>query len=406
MTMPLMKNPARLGLASLLALAAIHSAACTATTSDTTDGGGGGGGGDAGACSSEGTGTITVTVNGLPAGVDAKIKVTGVATSDVTATQSLSSAAAGSYTVTAERVASADPIVRALYEPTVSVASFCLVSSATQAVEVTYAPIPSSNKLWSTNANATGDILAFKGADLAASGARTEEVNLTGPGGVSVVFDKDGNMWAIGPTVSDVPLVRFPASQLGTSGAKEPDRKVNPLLTGCSPGLSALAFDASGALWSTITCSDQILRIPPEKLAASGEYTPDAGDFGGGLDKPHQLAFDKDGNLWVSSFGGNIVYKLTPADLTSTTPVKPPSVLITLPVNALPVSLAFDDGGGLWTQLGAGQLGRIAPTQLGTSTDGGAPTMPQTIVSASSYGSGTSLAFFPAAANLPIYSRF
>jgi streptogramin lyase len=253
-------------------------------------------------------------------------------------------------------------------------------------------------------------------------------------------------------------LLRFPAADLGASGTKTPDRKIDPQLSGCSPAHTSLAFDPSGALWTTVLCSDQILRISPETLGTSTEYTPAPEDFATGTHDPRgiafdaagnmwisdatsihlfpaaslapgqphapsfkidakmendaelppdALAFDKDGNLWVTSFGGNVVYKLTPADLAPAGSSKSvvPSVQITISVGALLESLAFDESGGLWLTYSQGKVARVAPEQLGTSTGAGDPTIPTTIVTSADIGYAGGLAFFPAPAALPLYGR-
>jgi|GEM_PF-1113263 len=475
--MPAMKNSSRLAnlsfsSLSLLALAgalSLTALACeeSSGTGGTPIDGGGSDGGDAGACSTDGTGTITVAVTGLPDGVAAKGKLTGPSGSavDVTAAATLADQEAGTYSVTAERVAKPDPIVRTVYEPTVTSSEFCLEGTTTQTVTIAYAEVGSSNKLWGANTNADGQLVAYGGADLAATGSPAAKVKTKGASGQgahagrAVAFDKDGNLWGIGATTADAPLLRFASADLGASGDKTPDRKIKPALATCSPGFTSLAFDPSGALWATSTCSDQILRVSPETLSASTDYTPVADDIVSGIDEPHALAFDKDGNLWVSgkdslhrfaaaalapgqphtsdfalsvkaandaplppgalafdkdgnlwvmSFGGNAIFKLSPADLTPEGATKEvvPSVSIVIPVSALLESMAFDESGGLWLTYAAGQVARLAPDQIGTSSDPGTPTAPATIITSPDIGGLKSLAFYPAPANLPLYSRF
>src|SRR5262245_51024435 len=71
-------KPSRLGLFSMVSvLAALTSSlgavGCTSTSTSTADGGAPTG--DGGACSTSGTGTISVVVTGLPDGVSAKVKL-------------------------------------------------------------------------------------------------------------------------------------------------------------------------------------------------------------------------------------------------------------------------------------------------------------------------------------------
>lgn len=459
---------ARLGVLSSLSLLVVSGAlsiGCTdtATPADGADSGVApvaDGGADAAACATTGTGSLTVTVAGLPDGVTAKVKLTGPsgAPTELTASQTIADAAAGTYEVTAARVANTNAIVRTVYEAKVSAASLCLAGA--QTVTVTYSEVASSNKLWATSQNSPSDLLGFASADLAATGSPAAKVAATSPSGRAIAFDKDGNLWTVGGTIADAPLARFAAADLGASGAKTPDRKIAPALTGCSPALTAIAFAPSGDLWAADLCADRLLRVSPDTLSASKDYTPAAGDIASGtingprgiafdaggnmwvsdatslhlypaaslapgaahvptfkLDMktagaadlpPDALAFDKDGNLWVTSFGGNVIYKLTPIDLAVTGAAKEviPSVQMTVSVGALLEGLAVDESGGLWLTYSQGKVARIAPTQLGASTNAGDPTIPQTITTSADIGSAVAMAFFPAAAGLPIYSSF
>ena len=412
-----------------------------------------GGTGDTGpACPATGTGTVVVNVSGLPAGASAKVVVTGSSgPSNVDATKTISGAGAGTYTVTADKVVVANPIVRTVYTATISSASFCLGSGATQTITVTYAAIPTSNKLWVTNGPSNGTPLGFASASLAATGAPAATVAATSSTGRDVTFDQDGNLWTLGAT--DSTLQRIPASSLGTGGAKTADRTID-LKIACSPPTAGLAFDKNGNLWVSSTCSNKVLRVAAAQLAVSGDVVPAvsvttpksaagiAFDKGGNLwvsdpddahllrfdasslaaststpsltmsiktsnsgdYKPSWLAFDASGNLWGNDFGGNVIFKLTPADQGGgATKTVTPGIEITLNVGALLEGMAFDEGGGLWTAFNAGKFARVAASQLGTSTNAGNPTVPQTIISSADVGYVGNLAFYPAPAALPLY---
>lgn len=468
---PTSSRVAWLSSVSLLALVgALASVACTESSDGspgTDDSGAPDGGAEGATCSNEGAGSIAIVVTGLPDGVDAKITLTTPAGAEVEAAPgaTLADQPAGTYAVTAARAASPDPVVRTLYEASVSESPLCLADGESKTVTVTYAPVPSSHKLWATNSNASGQLLAFAAGSLTETGSPSASVATTGASGQgahagrSIAFDKDGNAWGIGATTVDAPLLRFAAADLGESGAKTPDRKIKPAFGTCLPGLASLAFAPDGALWATATCDKALLRVPSAQLAESGEYTPDANDVVSGLEGPRHLAFDRDGNLWisdetrlrrfaaaalepgqphesdfeievksaddaalppdlvafdaegnlwVSSFGANAIYKLTPANLApegaSRTLV--PSVHLSIPVSALLEGLAFDESGGLWLTYSQGKIARLAPSQLGTSTTPGNPTIPETIVTSAEIGSAGGLAFFPAPAALPLYGRF
>lgn len=452
---------ARASLAALLsALAAV---ACTSESVETPDPTGEETPGPGGDCATTGAGRLVVNVSGLPDGLAASVTLAGPGSPrGVTATTTIEDAAAGSYAVTAERVASVDPIVRALYAPTVSTDTVCVGGAAAQTVNVSYAMIPSSNALWTANANADAQLLGYRSVSLGATGTPAASVAARAGIGRGLAFDKDGNLWTTAATTADATLSRYAASALGSSGDKTPDRTLNPALTGCGPNATALAFDPSGALWVTLLCEDKVLRIAPETLAATADYTPAAGDYttsaldgprgvafdaegnmwvsdatkihrfaaaslaagqphastfaieattqatGGAELPPDVLAFDGDGNLWVTSFGGNVVFKLTPADLVASGTLKTvvPSVQITIGVGALLESAAFDESGGYWFTYSQGKLARLAPSQLGTSSGSGDPTIPATVITSADIGYASGIAFFPAPSALPLHAPF
>ncbi|MGH7285208.1 MAG: hypothetical protein ACRELY_27105, partial [Polyangiaceae bacterium] len=73
-------------------------------------GDGGSGGGDGGTCTTSSTGSVTVTIAGLPSGVNASVNlVSGSSSQNVTQTTTLNSVASGTYTVSADIVTQADP---------------------------------------------------------------------------------------------------------------------------------------------------------------------------------------------------------------------------------------------------------------------------------------------------------
>lgn len=410
-------------------------------------------------CPSTGTGTIVVTSTGLPSGVVGNIHLTGPTAQTVTSSRTLS-VGAGAWSVTADRATAADPFVRTVYLPTVTPATFCLPAGGTQDVIVTWAPVATSNKLWATNANATGQFLGFRSGQLAVSSmtARADVVS-TGGLGADVAFDRDGNVWSAGGTTADASLQRFPAASFAASGMVTPDVRITLAGTACVPLIAGLAFNAQGDLYVSSPCRNQVLRLDAASLAAGGEVTPalaisvqapngiafdragnlwvtagmdsrvwryDAEQLGASsvsapafklgarasadpmntsLQVPGWLAFDVRGDLWANDFAGNTFYRVGAANLrgTGTSDVQP-QVRITLAVLALLEGFAFDEQGGLWSAGSMGTIVRLAPAQLDVSSSAGAPTTPETLLKSTDIGSAVNLAFYPAPAGLPLYS--
>ncbi len=431
--------------------------------------GGGGGISDAGSdaagdalgCSATAAaGTLVVNVVGLPASVTGKVTVSGPGGSQIVdATQTLTGLAAGTYTIAATRIVTPDPFVRTVYDATLSEATVC-VGDAAATVTVTYAQIPTSNKLWAINGNGgSGALLGFASSTLASSGSPNATIAADGPAGRAIAFDRDGNLWAFGPTTADPTLVRFPASAFATGGAKTPDRSINVPSIQCGPAGAALAFDKAGDLWVSFECDHTVQRLTPAQLATSGDVTPDvklgglgsptglAFDTAGnlyigdqdstrifrfdasqlgassnapamsllarthadstGVDmSPDLLAFDQTGALWFTEFGANTISKLAPADLAGTgDSMAVPVVVVTVGVGVLLDSVALDESGGIWMTYSQGKIARLDSSQLGTSTDAGSPTIPMTILASPDMGYAGALAFYPPPSGVSIFAQ-
>ncbi len=412
-------------------------------------------------CPEGGTGTVVVNFSGLPAGATGTVVALGPTEETLTAPRTLEGAGGGAWGVTAEKVTAADPRVRTAYAPTVSPASFCLADGQTQTVEVAWAPIATSNKVWATNGNGSGQLLGFASSVLAATSTQAATVVINTGAGKDVAFDKDGNLWALGPTTADPQVVRYAASSLGSSGTRTRDRGFSVAGLNCLPALTGLAFDPEGNLWLSSPCRNAVMKISAEQLASTAaEVTPavtlseipsaaglafdSAGNLwvasadsdrlvrfdpaqqsvsgatpalrlaprisddpaNNGLYRPGWLAFDAAGDLWANDFGGNVFFRIPSTELTGTgdRQVNPP-VRLTVSVAALIEGLAFDEGGGLWTAFSSGKMARLDPSQLTTSTTGGAPTVPQTVITSGDIGSVGNVALYPAPASSPLYHR-
>jgi len=416
--------------------------------------GGGKGASDAGVCTA-GTamGTLTVKVVGLPGNAGA-VTVSNADDSHSVAVTTDLSLAAGAYTVTATRVAEADPIVRTAYEPSVSVSNPCVTATQTTIVTVTYTAIPTSGHLWAGNAQKEAALLGFTSASLTTTGTPAAAVAAITAGSAGFTFDKAGNVWVIGGTTADPPVARYPAAMFATSGTKTPDVTLSsPSFGDGIPGPKVLTFDSTGNLWVSVVAGNKLVRFTPAQLMASGSPTAavemsgisapagvafdaagnlwaasgdqakvvridaahlsasrDSVDFEltaktpppviGDLSSPAGLAFDASGNLWVNYDGA--LARFTATDLAGTGPKSvTPSVQVTADVLSLPVGIAFDEGGGLWLAYSAGKFARFAPGQLLTS--GSVP--PQTIISSPSVGYAEWFALYPAPAATPLAHR-
>ena len=215
-----------------------------------------------GSCATTGNGSIVVTFAGLPSGVNGSVTVMGASSQTLTMGQTLM-VTAGNWGISAEKVIVDDPLVRTVYTPRISAPNFCLAKDATQAVDVTWSVVKTSNTLWVGNGSGgTGTTQGY-----AASGLRsTATLSPTFGGNLaasrSITFDKDGNVWALGNTVSDPLVARFPADAFTTGTVPMPDRSINIAGITCVPATKALAFDAEGNLYVASSCKKELYKLP------------------------------------------------------------------------------------------------------------------------------------------------
>jgi sugar lactone lactonase YvrE len=403
-----------------------------------------------GGCLERGSGTLSVEISGLPATVDADVTLTTPSgTTSLDASETIDDSPGGSYTLSAKRVLDSDPIVRSVYDPTVTERTACLEDGGAAELGVSYAKIPSSNKLW------TSEAMGFASAVLEESATVEASVTITAPVGKDVAFDRDGNLWTSGATLAEPQLVRLPAASLGSSGEREFDRGFNLPMIECIPALRAIAFDPDGNLFVS-ACGGEVLKVDAAELDSSDEasasavisgledtqdlafdadgnlWTTDAGkivrfdaarldaDTDAAPDRSLTardaedsrdlgatgLAFDEDGDLWGFDFGSNTIFELAAADLAGTGEESVVSeVSIAVGVDVLLNRGAFDDGGGLWISYGGGRLARLSPAELAVSVPSGDAVEPERIIRTAAVGSDLRLGFFPAAAGLPLYHR-
>ncbi len=343
-------------------------------------GGSGFGGATGSTCpSSNATGTLSVRIIGTPSG-HGSIALAGGAT--LTASNDLT-LSAGPETVTAYLYAEGNQMVRVAYSPTVDVPSPCVRAGQTTIVTATYARIPSSGALWlgASNTPSAATLLSFVPADLASSGSSTATVAAKTGGSDGFTFDVYGNAWVLGATTADPPVARIPAAALGSDGVKTPDVIIDsPSFGTAIPGAKALAFDADGNLWVSVVAANKVVKIAAAALGTPGTSAPVAAVEESGINAPAGLAFDSSGNLWVAADGASTIVRIDAAHLTTSgtgadltiTALTPQPVVGPL---SSPLGLAFDANGNLWVNYD-GTIARLTPSdQAGTGNRTITPTV-------------------------------
>jgi sugar lactone lactonase YvrE len=312
---------------------------------------------------------LAITFTGLPAGTSGKVHFTSPidgqnfeATANETRT-----VMGGPYQVEASPVAVAHPLIRSAYAGTADRASYCVKPGKVTTATITYALIPSSGKLWVDNSLKDALMVGYAPAALGASGAPAATAAAKTTGGDGFTFDRKGNLWVLGATTADPPLARYPAGVLGTSGAKTADVTItSPSFGGGSPGPKVVAFDRNGNLWVSVVWADKVVRFTPGQIARSGNPTPAIERTG--INGPSGIVFDIGGRMFVASAADKKILRIdanhlegpgSAVDLAISAQTPPP-VTVDLPD---PEGLAFDTDGHLWANFG-GTLVRFTPGDL------------------------------------------
>jgi len=301
------------------------------------------------ACSSAPlTGSLAVTLTGLPGGMAGSVLVTGPNgySQTITTTTTLS-VTPGSYSVTVSAVRGNDSIVPPVYDGNAAPTTATVTAGSTTPMAVTYALRPGSGMLWIPLWGDSFEAVGYARSQLLTSGSPTPDVSLAGTTnlGEGIAFDGEGNMW-----VSDMGgyLYRYDAASLASSGAPTPAVTIDATAYG---SLAGLAFDASGNLWTADFMGNRVLGYSPAQLAVSG--APAAAVVistnSGSLTWPVGIAFDAGGNLWVSNLFANTVVRFSSAQLAVTgSPVPTATLSASGGSLAEPYQLAFDADGNLW----------------------------------------------------------
>jgi hypothetical protein len=337
------------------------------------------------------TGSLAVTIT-TPAGVTPSVTVTGGNgfSRTIANTTTLTGLGAGTYTVTAAPVTSANAIVATVNTAAVSGSPATVRAGATPATaSATYGIRPGSGGLWVSNFGSAHTTVQYTAAQLAGttSAAAATSIATGSEEEQASAFDAKGNLWV---TINGgTSVVEYSALQLAAGGTPAPAVTISAN-AGSLNAPSGLAFDAAGDLWVANYVESSIVEFTPSQLAVSGSPAPavvigDAviGDTANSLLGSIGLAFDGQGDLWVANLGtqsecfkakGASVVEFTPSQLAAS---GTPTPVVALPrakdLNG-PFMIAFDATGNLWVTNGANipySVVAFSPAQLTTS---GTPT--------------------------------
>lgn len=333
-------------------------------------------------------GTLIVNVVGLM-GVSARVTVIGPNgySRTVTTTDTLKSLAPGSYAVRAAPVTIPDPIVSSIDTAAVTGSLTTVTADATSMATVTYAQQPGTGSLFVTGEQPQYAFVGYTAAQLRTSGLVTPAALSITPqssplsaNANPLAFDAAGNLWwatVVANGVSRYAAGHLTEAPVATIAIDNPSGVV---------GVTGFAFDKAGNLWmanasaceidelsaaqlraqgSTHVTPALIINPAPASLAQTGCATKDA--IG-----PNAVAFDAQGNLWVTDPVEQWIYEYPVSVLSSTGTITiEPSLKTGMPAGMTSFLLAFDGAGNLWVTSPGNTLLKYTPAQLAA---GGATT--------------------------------
>jgi hypothetical protein len=256
--------------------------------------------------------SIAVTISiapDAPDGVAAEVLVAGPEgySRTLASSETLAELAPGSYTFTVKRSdippAPGEKVGKS-YGDGEGVVVVDLAAGAEDQVSLSYSLQPASGKLWVSN-NLSGAISAYDQTDLAANGSPDPVVRLEAPFSrpYSLAFDASGRLWvAHGGSANR--LVAYAPRQLSGEGGSEPAITIGT--SGALRDPRGLAFDGEGNLWISNWGNDTLIKYAASQLTVSGEPVPEVIISSPAIDvRPFSnLAFDAESSLWVTGGDG------------------------------------------------------------------------------------------------------
>ena len=204
--------------------------------------------------------------------------------------------------------------------------------------------------------------------ELGGSRRITQPPDLDGP--KAIAFDANGNLWMslTRTPVQDTVLpaiFEYTVAQLDSAAP-------TPHMTIADTSLTlvgGLAFDSTGDLWVASVDNCAIVEY------RAGQFTSPSLELTRQCQSPvigpQTIAFDARGNLWVGDLSTGTLYEYPRAVLAATgTVTTPPAMTITLPSHVLPAGIAFDAAGDLWVTSNDSTVFDYTPAQLAA---GGSP---------------------------------
>jgi streptogramin lyase len=322
------------------------------------------------------TGNLAVTLT-AGSGTTPAVVVTGPANFNkmLSSTQVLTGLPLGHYSIVADSAMLADSVVGGIVDTGAVTGSPADLVTArdTMRATVAYSTKQRYGAMWIGNASG-GALDAIGNVALRASGSPMPVDTLPNAGVSAVALDAAGNLW----TISYGQQIReYTVGQRAAIG--DTSATVTLIDSTISEPLS-MAFDAHGNLW--VGDAGRLRAYTPGQLSAGGAATAAVIITSGAMAQTPGIAFDANGNLWVSSYDHSALLKYTAAQLAASGAVDPTDTLASVAGLSGPAGMQFDAHGNLWVaNHDASSILMFTPSQL---TASGSPTPTVTLTTPSS----------------------
>jgi ligand-binding sensor domain-containing protein len=252
----------------------------------------------------------------------------------------------------------------------------------TAAIVVLMLTCAGASRAWSANLwvsyDGGGGVASFAPGQIKQSGSPIPVVLSTYSFSSGLAFDKAGNLWTVSDGEGDQ-VARFTAAQLKNL-KNNPSPTPRVIITGASGfnDLYGCNFDRHGNLWVVNYSGDAIEELSKAQLKAGTANLPSPAKSitSPDLDGPNFVTFDRAGNAWVDNESNDTVVEFSASQLASGG--SPPAKVILKDDGsgssiAAPGEIAFDKDGNLWVpNYGSDTVSEYAKDQL-TSSGSPAP---------------------------------
>jgi streptogramin lyase len=181
---------------------------------------------------------------------------------------------------------------------------------------------------------------------------------------IGCTFDAHVNLWIVDQGHDAIHEISHAQLVAGTA-AITPAVTITDTTDLTSPSFAA--FDKAGNIWISSLSNSKLVEFSASQLGSTGAPVPHVIISSTSLNEPGQLQFDSAGNLWVTNAGNSTVVGFTASQLASS---GSPAANVVLSDDgsgslSVPWGLQFDSLGRLWvSNYETGTISKFGPGEL------------------------------------------